>query len=170
MARRFLPRIAIEQLHSDLESGGYLELVRQAAKRLTPDGIRRTKRIMSLGTKGNVLSDEVFKLFQKICGECGSQAAIDLFEQALAVERTSRPKSDPPKKRKGPHNSYRDKRLLEMFENNSDRPRVLAERLVGTPEGRAQWGVSGDSSTAVDTLLRRVKELRKNKREAARTK
>jgi hypothetical protein len=183
----------MSQEQADAEDAQYRELARQAVARLTPDGIRRTKRIMKLGEPGRFFSDKVFKLFQEIYAEIGSeaaeepgsqaaaaaaergyQAAIDLFEQVLAVERTSKSKSGPPIKRKGPHNSYRDKRLLEIFEKYSSSPRMLAERLVDTPKGRAQWGVAGykngkDQSPkdAADRLLRRVKELKRKSRASA---
>ncbi len=188
----------MSQEHADAEDAEYRELARQAAVRLTQEGgITRTKRIMAYGEPGRVLADKAFKLFQEICAkigceaaeeqksqaaataaERGYQAAIDLFEQVLAVARTSKPKSGPPIKRKGPHNDYRDKRLLELFEKNSGSPRMLAERLVATPRGRADWGVAGykkgkvarpdaEVELAADRLLRRVKELKKKSRSSA---
>lgn len=169
----------VERMRRELERPiapgrpSYLDLAGQAATRLKADGgMKRTKRIMELGTLGYVLSDDVSTLFAKIREMCGSQAAIDLFEQAIALERTSKPKKALPKKRKGPHNSDLDKSFLELRTavkqgllplkgGESPKPctdEEFAKWLIDTPEKRARWGVS-----SVQNVLRKIKYLNDKK-------
>jgi len=116
----------------------YDRFAEEAASRMTPEYIKRGKRIQKAGATEMLI--EARQLFERGVRRYGASAARDVFQQAadIAVGQTADELPLPPRpkgKQKGAHEPERDRLLLKAFnEKDGNSPWSLAKRgeLPGT--------------------------------------
>jgi hypothetical protein len=151
----------------------YEQRAQQAAERMTPEYIKRGKRIQKLGATGTMLFEEAMRLSDRIADMCGPEAAIDIFKNVAQI-RHARMLTRRPGKRSGSHNPDMDKVLLDHFSDDPNSflslakrgllpgetrhftKQEFAQRLVDAPGGRERWG-----ATSGQQILRRLTYLKK---------
>ena len=131
----------------------YRTMADEAARLMTPAYVKRGLRILQLGPTGYTRFREVKLVFEQITANHGLQAAVDMFEQTLTIWQSKMPKT--PGKRKGAHDTGRDKILLAMFdERDPDSPISLAKKGLLPLGVRLQMLLNNLSSVGTEALAR----------------